>query len=61
MELMTNALNVIDFEDNTSYKNEPIDQNSTNLLVLKSIEDNIHKLQNKISQTETNGKEISIA
>jgi hypothetical protein len=58
-KLMANALNVINFEntDNTSNKNEPIDQNSTHLLVLKSIEDNIQKLQNKISQIEANGKE----
>jgi hypothetical protein len=58
-QLMDNALNVINFEniDNNINKNEPIHQNSTQLLVLKSIEDNIHKLQNKISQIEANGKE----
>jgi septation ring formation regulator EzrA len=32
-------------------------QNSTELLALKSIEDDIKKLENKISQIEANGEE----
>jgi hypothetical protein len=56
-ELMANALNVINFDDINDDKNESMSQNSTELLVLKSIEDNIKKLENKISQIEANGEE----
>jgi hypothetical protein len=56
-ELMADALNVINFDDINDDKNESMGQNSTELLVLKSIEDNIDKLQNKISQIEANGEE----